>query len=103
MDVQSAGTVTGRRPHEAWQETGRKPLEPEREAALRATAQKLEASFLSEMLKSTGLGQESESFGGGAGESQFSSFLIEAQAEGMAKAGGIGLAESIFQSLKERE
>ncbi len=66
-------------------------------------AQKLEASFLSEMLKSAGLGETRDSFGGGTGEEQFSSFLRDAQAESMVKSGGIGLAQSIFESLRERD
>ncbi len=74
-----------------------------RDEALRAAAQKLEASFLAEMLQSAGMGESRESFGGGAGEDQFGSFLVQAQAEEMVKAGGIGLAETIFESLKERQ
>lgn len=65
-------------------------------------AQELEASFLAEMLKSAGLGKSRADFGGGAGEDQFSSFLVRAQAEGMVASGGIGLAEAIFDSLKEQ-
>lgn len=64
-------------------------------------AKQLEASFLAEMLKSAGFGKTSESFGGGAGEDQFSSFLVQAQADAMVEAGGIGLAESLFEALKE--
>ncbi|MBL3568972.1 chemotaxis protein chel [Rhodovulum sp. BSW8] len=76
-------------------------------AQLRAAAEKLEAQFLSEMLESAGLGDlsgelSSGAFSGGIGESQFNSFLRDAQATEMARAGGIGLAESIFESLKER-
>jgi peptidoglycan hydrolase FlgJ len=70
---------------------------------LRKAAQQLEASFLAEMLKSAGLGKTSESFGGGAGEDQFASFLRQAQAEEMVKSGGIGLAESLYHALKERQ
>ena len=66
-------------------------------------AQKLEASFLSEMLKSAGVGKTPDSFGGGAGEDQFSSFLRQAQADEMVKAGGIGLAQSLFEALKEQD
>ena len=73
------------------------------DAKLRKAAEKLEASFLAEMLKSAGYGEARESFGGGAGEEHFSSFLVEAQAEEMVRAGGIGLAEQIFASLKDRE
>jgi len=71
--------------------------------ALRAAAEQLEAGFLSEMLKAAGLGQAREAFGGGAGEDQFASFLRQAQAEEMVRSGGIGLAESLYQALKERE
>lgn len=70
-------------------------------AALREAAVKLEAVFLAEMLKSAGFGKSREGFGGGAGEGQFGSLLVDVQAEGMARAGGIGLAETLFQSLLE--
>lgn len=73
------------------------------DAQLRDAAVRLEATFLAEMLKSAGLGAVSDSFGGGVGEDQFSSFLIEAQANAMAQAGGIGLAESLFHALKVRQ
>lgn len=73
------------------------------DAALRAAAQKLEATFLAEMLKAAGLGESRQSNGGGAGEDQFSSFLVQAQAEEMVAAGGIGLAEALFDALKERQ
>ncbi|NUH66794.1 rod-binding protein [Sulfitobacter sp. S0837] len=71
--------------------------------ALMVAAQKLEASFLAEMLKSAGLGATSAEFGGGAGEDQFSSFLVQEQAMAMVKAGGIGLSESLYEALKERQ
>lgn len=69
--------------------------------ALRDAANKVEASFLAEMLKAGGFGKTPDAFGGGAGEDQFASFLINAQAEQMVEAGGIGLAEHIFNALKE--
>ena len=72
------------------------------DAELRQVAQKLEANFLAEMLKSAGVGEQIEGWGGGVGEDQFASFLRQAQADEMAKSGGIGLAESLFESLKER-
>ena len=79
----------------------RKPT-AQADAELRAVADQLEAGFLAEMLKSAGFGQARASFGGGAGEDQFSSFLVQAQAEKMVAAGGIGLSESLFQALKGR-
>ncbi len=75
---------------------------PRNEAALREVTRALEASFLAEMLRSAGLGKTPESFGGGAGEDQFSSLLVQAQAEEMVKRGGIGLAETLFHALKEQ-
>lgn len=69
---------------------------------MRDAANKLEAAFLAEMLKSAGMGESREEFGGGAGEDQFASFLRQAQAEKMVEAGGIGLAESLFEALKEQ-
>lgn len=73
-----------------------------RDQALRVAAQQLEATFLAEMLKNAGLGKSRDSFGGGSGEDQFASFLVQAQAEKIVEAGGIGLAESLFEALKER-
>lgn len=78
------------------------PVRPSKEAALRKVAQELEATFLSEMLKHAGLGEARDAFGGGPGEAQFASMLRDAQAREMALQGGIGLAEAIFDSLKER-
>lgn len=69
---------------------------------MRNVSVKLEATFLSEMLKSAGLGAPSGDFGGGAGEEQFSSFLVDAQATQIARAGGVGLSEMIFAELMER-
>lgn len=73
-----------------------------KDMALHEAAQKLEANFLAEMLKSAGLGESRSAFGGGMGEDQFSSFLVEEQAMAMVRAGGIGLTENLFQALKER-
>jgi Rod binding domain-containing protein len=75
----------------------------EREAQLWQAAKRLEASFLAEMLKSAGLGAPRQEFGGGPGEEQFGSFLRQAQADLMVEAGGIGLAEALFESLKVQE
>ncbi len=73
------------------------PVDP-----LRKVAAELEVTFLDAMLKSAGLGKARTSFGGGIGEDQFASFLRREQAESMVASGGIGLAERLFQSLKER-
>lgn len=72
------------------------------DARLMEAAKKLEAGFLAEMLKSAGLGATRGDFGGGAGEEHFTSFLVEAQAREMVAAGGIGLAQSLFEAMKVR-
>lgn len=76
---------------------------PARDQALREAATALEAQFLAEMLKSAGVGSTPEAFGGGAGEEQFASFLRDEQARAMARHGGIGLAESLFQAMVRRQ
>ncbi len=77
------------------------PARPAKDDPLWQAAQKLEATFLSEMLKSAGFGEGQESFGGGVGEQQFSSYLRDLRADEMARAGGIGLAQSLYAALKE--
>lgn len=74
-----------------------------RDAVLRQTAENLEATFLSEMLKSASFGRARQSFGGGVGEEQFSSLLRDEETRAMVQAGGIGLAESIFEAMKRSE
>jgi Rod binding domain-containing protein len=64
-------------------------------------ARKLEATFLAEMLKAAGLGEQDSSFSGGAGEDQFASFHRQAVAERIAAAGGLGLAEHFLRSMME--
>ena len=75
---------------------------PASDIALREAAQALEATFLAEMLKSAGFGKARESFGGGAGEDHFASFMIQEQAKQIVASGGIGLAEQLFTALKDR-
>lgn len=76
---------------------------PPEDIRLMEAAERLEAGFLAEMLKSAGLGAVPDQFGGGAGEEHFASFMIEAQAREMVQAGGIGLAQSLFEAMKARE
>ncbi|TMM52518.1 rod-binding protein [Sulfitobacter sabulilitoris] len=73
------------------------------DSALRDAARSLEATFLAEMLKSAGFGEARDSFGGGAGEDQFASFMVQEHATQIVRAGGIGLAESLYLALKERQ
>jgi Rod binding domain-containing protein len=79
------------------------PLPAKVEKRLKQAAQDLEANFLAEMLKSAGVGKTPKGLGGGgAGEDHFASFMRMEQAKQMAANGGIGLAETLFHSLKER-
>lgn len=67
----------------------------------RLAAEKLEATFLAEMLKAAGFGEQENSFSGGAGEDQFVSFHRHAIADKIAASGGLGLAEHITRALLE--
>ncbi|MEM6823956.1 MAG: rod-binding protein [Pseudomonadota bacterium] len=74
-----------------------------REDPMWKAAQAIEQNFLAEMLKSAGVGETPSAFGGGVGEDQFASYLREEQASAMVEAGGIGLAEQLFQAMKETD
>lgn len=80
------------------------PLPAAPEAATRRfdAAVALEAAFLAEMLKSAGMHDTSGAFGGGPGAEHFASYLREAQAQKMAEAGGIGLAEHLVRAMAGR-
>ncbi|MBZ0128568.1 MAG: flagellar biosynthesis protein FlgJ [Rhodobacteraceae bacterium] len=72
-------------------------------ARLRPLAQQLEVGFLAEMLNAAGFGKSRDAMGGGAGEDNFASFLVHAEAEQIVRAGGFGLTESILQALMAGE
>lgn len=71
------------------------------DAAIRAAAESFEAAFLAEMLGHAGLNAMPAGFGGGAGEEAFSSLLTGEYARLLSERGGIGLAERIFDILKQ--
>ena len=75
---------------------------PTQTEKLRALAIDLETTFLTEMLKYSGLGATQSTFNGGIGEEQFSSMRLQETAKQITGSGGIGLAENIFQSLISR-
>ena len=97
--------MSGVRPFDTLSVLGPEPLRPEQEeakrAALREVAIDFEAVFLAQMLDHAGVGRTPESFGGGVGEDAFRGHLIAEQAQAMARTGGIGLAEALFESLAE--
>ncbi|MEQ8900937.1 MAG: rod-binding protein [Roseovarius sp.] len=78
--------------------TGLRPTTPKPD--IRVAAERLEASFLAEMLKSAGVGEQENSMSGSIGESQFASFHREALAREMVARGGIGLADRFEASLR---
>jgi len=92
MDVSGIGTSLPKSPDKA-----------ARDPALMDLARQLEASFLGEMLKHAGVGTPRATFGGGSGETQFSSFLVAEYADAMVKAGGLGLSETIYAALVRKE
>jgi flagellar protein FlgJ len=84
-------------------QTGAQPVSAEelaKRGQITRTAQNFEASFLSVMLQSMmkDVGQDAP-FGGGTGEQMFKSFMAEAMAKQMSKAGGIGLAETVQREM----
>lgn len=78
-------------------------LKSNRLSELKEVATALEANFLAEMLKYSGLNDASGSFSGGPGEEAFASLLNREYATALANSGGVGLAESIFKSLAKQE
>ena len=64
------------------------------------TAKQFEAAFIAQMLRPMFEGAElSTPFGGGPGEAAFKSFLLDAVAEQMAKAGGLGLTDDLTREM----
>ena len=81
----------------------RSPETPERpDARAWRAAHAMEASFLSQMLRNTGL-DAAVAGGGGPGADQFASFQRQALAAKMVEGGGLGLAESIYDAIVERK
>ncbi len=74
--------------------------DPETLAKIRKTAEDFEASYLSNALSTLFSGVEtSEPFGGGEGEAAFKSFLTEAYAKQISRAGGVGLAAAVQREI----
>ncbi len=67
---------------------------------MRETAQKFEASFLSQMLKPMFEGIDTDGpFGGGEAEGTWRSFMIDEMAKQTVRAGGIGLADTVVSEM----
>jgi peptidoglycan hydrolase FlgJ len=66
----------------------------------RDAAQTFEAQFLSIMFQQMFAGLETDGpFGGGTGEEMFRSLMTEAMGKQVAKAGGIGLADTVQREI----
>lgn len=66
----------------------------------RRVAEEFEAVFLAQLIEQMmGESTQSEMFGGGPGESAFRGMLNEEYAKVMARAGGIGLADSLTREI----
>ena len=69
-------------------------------ADIKKTAENFEASFLNVMLQEMFDELEvSAPFGGGQGEAMLKSFLSEAMAKQMTKAGGVGLSDTVAREM----
>lgn len=75
------------------------PPMPDPRAEIRAQAQALESFLFAEMLRVSGTGTPSPA---GGSESQFDSFLRQAQADAVAASGQTGLSEAIYRSMLGR-
>lgn len=65
-------------------------------------AQKFEAAFISQMLNHSGLA-EALTGSGGEAVSSFSQFYLENLAQKITEDGGFGLAEKIYNNIKQKE
>jgi peptidoglycan hydrolase FlgJ len=69
-------------------------------AQAKTTAQAFEASFLSSMLQQMFAGVKTDGpFGGGFGEEMFRSVMTDAMGRQMAKAGGVGIADTVQREI----
>ena len=69
-------------------------------AQIKKVAEEFEAAFLTAMLNPIFSQLSTEApFGGGQGEAAFKSFMVDAMSKQMAKAGGVGLADSVTRQL----
>ncbi|MEQ7155893.1 rod-binding protein [Brevundimonas aurifodinae] len=67
---------------------------------MRETAERFEASFLSQMLKPMFEGLQTDGlFGGGEAEATWRSFLIDEMAKKTVQSGGVGLADTVMAEM----
>lgn len=69
-------------------------------AQLREAAEEFEATFMSQMLKPMFKGLKTDGpFGGGHAEKVYRNMLVQEIGKEMSRAGGIGIADSVYQEL----
>lgn len=70
------------------------------ESEARKAAEDFEAVFLAQFIETMYQGLSTDGpFGGGKGEEMFRSMMLEKQAQGMARSGGIGLADAVYAEI----
>ena len=76
------------------------PAQTATRKSIHNTAQNFESQFLSTMLGEMFEGVTTDApFGGGEGEQAFKSFLMDAMAKQMTKAGGVGVTASVQREM----
>ncbi len=71
---------------------------------MRRAAEEFESVFISEMLAPMFEGLDTDGLGGGGmGEEIFRPMLVERYAEAIARAGGVGIAESIIAEFAQMQ
>lgn len=77
------------------------PPPSQRDQEMLESAKAFEAVFIAQMLSQTGLGEALSTESGFGGEA-FSGFLVEQYANRLVEQGGFGLAEKIYQQLRQQ-
>lgn len=73
------------------------------DASLQKTAREFEAMYLGQMLKPMFENLTAEApFGGGLAEEFWRSFEVEEFSKALARAGGVGIAQSVYRQLEGR-
>jgi Rod binding domain-containing protein len=75
-------------------------LNAKNESEARRAAEEFESVFLAQFIETMYQGIATDGFfGGGKGEEMFRSMLLEKHAQGMARSGGIGLADAVYAEI----
>jgi peptidoglycan hydrolase FlgJ len=75
------------------------PQEQRQREKTAEAARAFEAAILSTLMQSMFNGVSAGAFGGGEGEAQFKSLMIDAYAQQTAKAGGIGISDQVGREM----